>query len=220
MSKLSDFTMPSARPLPVIVLADISGSMAANGKIDALNDAVGDMIGVFAEEETTRAEIHVSVITFGSGGAKQHKPLKPATEVMWEKMTAAGRTPMGEAFLIAQQLIEDREMIPTRSYRPTIVLVSDGIPTDDWKTSLTSLLNSERASKATRFAMAIGDDANKETLKAFLGDNEARVFEAHEAREIKKFFRWVTMSVTSRSHSSNPNTVVWTEPTDFDEIEY
>jgi uncharacterized protein YegL len=111
-------------------------------------------------------------------------------------------------------------MIPTRSYRPTIVLVSDGIPTDDWKTSLTSLLNSERASKATRFAMAIGDDANKETLKAFLGDNEARVFEAHEAREIKKFFRWVTMSVTSRSHSSNPNTVVWTEPTDFDEIEY
>lgn len=215
-----EFTVASARPLPVIVLADVSGSIAANGKIEVLNKAVAEMIAIFSEEDDTRAEIHVSVITFGAGGAKINKPLKPAGEITWADMAASGGTPLGGAFMIAQQLIEDRNVIPRRAYRPTIVLVSDGVPTDDWKSPLASLVESERASKASRFAMAIGEDADKETLKAFLADGEARVFEAHEAREIKKFFRWVTMSVTTRSRSANPNSVVVVEPTDLDEFDF
>ncbi|HPQ71352.1 MAG TPA: VWA domain-containing protein [bacterium] len=220
MSKLEEFTMATARPLPVIILADVSGSMSVNGKIDILNDAVSEMITTFAEEDDTRAEIHVAVITFGGEGAKLHKPLESASSVSWESMAAVGHTPMGEAFTITKQLIEDRDVIPSRAYRPTIVLISDGAPTDDWQPPLSMLLSSDRASKAARFAMGIGEDANKETLQAFLGDNQTRVFEAHEAREIKKFFRWVTMSVTSRSRSANPNSVVIAEPTDFDDFDF
>jgi len=217
---MEEFAMASARPLPVIVLADVSGSMDANGKIEALNQAIAEMISTFAEEEDIRAEIHVSVITFGGDGAKVHKPLRPASEVRWEAMSAAGQTPMGEAFTVAQSLIEDRNVITSRAYRPTLVLISDGLPTDDWPPALEALLSSERASKAMRFAMGIGDDADKETLKAFLGDDRGRVFEAHEAREIRKFFRWVTMSVTSRSRSANPNSVAVVEPTDLEDFEF
>jgi uncharacterized protein YegL len=220
VSKLKEFTMSSARPLPVIVLADISGSMGTNGKIDALNEAVAEMVSTFAEEDDTRAEIHVSVITFGKGGAAVHKPLKPAPDTTWEPMDAAGRTPMGEAFALAQQMIEDKNIVPSRAYRPTLVLVSDGVPTDDWQGPLQNLLDSERASKAMRFAMGIGADADSKTLAAFLDNDEGRVFEAHEAREIKKFFRWVTMSVTTRSRSSNPNSVVAIEPTDLDDFDF
>src|SRR5438876_10944541 len=61
MSKLKEFTVSSARPLPVILLADVSGSMAADGKIDALNAAVAEMLAAFAEEDDGRAEIHVAV---------------------------------------------------------------------------------------------------------------------------------------------------------------
>ncbi len=220
MSKLKEFTMSAARPLPVIVLADVSGSMSVNGKIDALNEAVAEMISTFAEEDDTRAEIHVSVITFGKGGAALHKPLKPAPETTWEPMDAAGRTPMGGAFALARQMVEDKAVVPSRAYRPTLVLVSDGVPTDDWQGSLQELLSSERASKAMRFAMGIGADADSKTLTAFLGNGKARVFEAHEAREIKKFFRWVTMSVTIRSRSTNPNSVVAIEPTDPTEFDF
>jgi uncharacterized protein YegL len=133
-------------------------------------------------------------------------------------MEASGRTPMGEAFDLARTMIEDRDTIPSRAYRPTLVLVSDGVPTDDWRGPLEALLGSERASKATRFAMGI--DADNETLTAFLASDEARVFEAHEAREIRKFFRWVTMSVTARSRSANPNSVVMVEPTDLDDFDF
>lgn len=220
MSKLKEFTASSARPLPVLLLADVSGSMSTNGKIDALNDAVSEMIATFAEEDDTRAEIHVSVIAFGGGGASIHKPLRPARETRWEPMSASGRTPMGEAFELARTMVEDRDTVPSRAYRPTLVLVSDGVPTDDWRAPLATLLTSERASKATRFAMGIGADADRETLTAFLANNEGRVFEAHEVREIKSFFRWVTMSVTTRSRSANPNSVVMVEPTDLDEFDF
>jgi len=46
------------------------------------------------------------------------------------------------------------------------------------------------------------------------------VFEAHQAREIKKFFQWVTMSVATRSHSVNPDSVIVAEPTDLDDFDF
>ena len=220
MSQLNEFVMPTARPLPVILLADVSGSMAANGKIQALNDAVAEMIATFAEEDDSRAEIHVAVLTFGLDGARLYKPLQPAGEATWERMEAAGGTPMGGAFALAQQMIEDKNIIPSRAYRPTLILVSDGVPTDDWRRPLEALLGSERASKASRFAMAIGADADLETLKAFLADSDSRIFEAHEARKIRQFFRWVTMSVTTRSQSTNPNSPAALAPPDPDDIPF
>jgi hypothetical protein len=42
-------------------------------------------------------------------------------------------------------------------------------------------------------------------LRRFANDPESPVFKAHEARDIHRFFRAVTMSVTSRSRSTAPN---------------
>jgi len=66
MSKLKEFTVSAARPLPVVVLADVSGSMAVDGKIQAANLALREMIEAFQDESDLRAEIHLSVITFGA----------------------------------------------------------------------------------------------------------------------------------------------------------
>ena len=226
MTELKDFVIQSARPLPVIILADVSGSMKENGKIDALNEAVSNMISAFAEEETSRAEIQVAVVAFGGGEAKVHRPLGAAVPGGWTPLTAKGSTPLGAALELARNLIEDREQIPGRAYRPTLILISDGQPTGtngkpttDWRSPLELLLKSERASKAARFALAIGDDADHEVLNAFLADPARQVFSAAQARHIKQFFRWVTMSITARSRSVNPNTVVFTDLAD-DELDY
>jgi uncharacterized protein YegL len=220
MSKLKEFTASTARPLPVLLLADVSGSMSTNGKIDALNDAVQEMLETFGAEDDSRAEIHVSVLTFGSGGAKVHQPLTPASKVQWTRMAPAGNTPLGAALDLATGMIEDRAKIPSRAYRPTLILVSDGQPTDEWEAPLKRLLDSERASKAARFAMGIGDDADTAMLATFLATPEARVHRAHEARQIKQFFRWVTMSVTQRSRSANPDSVIAAEPTALDDFSF
>ena len=54
--KLKGGAAPQSRPLPVFVLADISGSMSVNGKIDALNEALKTMILSFGRESRLRAE--------------------------------------------------------------------------------------------------------------------------------------------------------------------
>lgn len=204
MSKLKEFTTQAARPLPVVVLADVSGSMGVDGKIQALNLAVREMIDAFNDEDDLRAVIHVSVITFG-GKATVHLPLGRAADASWTDLGANGGTPMGAAFELARTLVEDPNTVPSRAYRPTLVLVSDGQPTDEWTQQLDALLKSERGGKAFRMALAIGADADHAVLQEFLADAEARVYRADEARQIRKFFQLVTMSVSARSRSANPN---------------
>lgn len=211
-SKLKEFTVSSARPLPVIVLADVSGSMSVDGKIQSLNQSLREMLESFRGEEDLRAEIHVAVITFGGDQVRRHLPLAPAAKTSWSDLPAAGNTPMGAAFQAARELIEDRAAIPARAYRPTLVLVSDGQPTDAWEAPLDELLASERGGKAFRMALAIGADADMTVLSRFLRDPEAKVFRADEARQIRQFFRFVTMSVTGRSRSANPNVAPKVEP--------
>ncbi|HCL3660119.1 TPA: tellurite resistance protein TerY, partial [Pseudomonas aeruginosa] len=75
MSELKKFQVQTARPLPIIVLADTSGSMSVDGKIEALNKGLKDMISSFAGESRLRAEIQVSVITFGGSLAELNLPL-------------------------------------------------------------------------------------------------------------------------------------------------
>lgn len=216
---LQNFVASTARPFPVIILADTSGSMGVDGKIEALNLSLNDMIAAFAEEESGVVEIHVGIVTFG-GSAVLHQDLMPASTMPCNPLVATGMTPMGAAFDIARELIEDKTKVPSRAYSPVIVLLSDGQPTDKWEVSLELLLNSPRAQKAQRFALGIGEDADAEVLRAFLNDPNAKVFGASDAHQIKSFFRWVTMSVSTRSRSINPNIAVVDEflPTDLDEL--
>ena len=212
MVQLKEFTQPEPRALPVLLLLDVSGSMSVEGKIAALNQAVCQMLAAWTNEDIVRAEIQVCTITFG-GEARVHMSLQPARDAQanWRDMDADGDTPMGAAMAIAAGLIEDRETIPSRAYRPTVVLVTDGQPTDDWESGLRRLTGEGRARKADRVAMAIGADADEEMLRQYLGDPEKRVFHAEDAARISEFFRWLTMSVTTRSRSVNPNEVARAE---------
>jgi len=220
---MKQFAAKTARPIPVIILADTSGSMSVDGKNEVMNQALRDLITTFSGESRLNAEIHLSVITFG-GEAKMHLPLTPAHQIKdFKSFEATGGTPMGEALDIAKELIEDKESISSRAYRPVIVLVSDGHPTDNWGGSFSDFCNSERAKKATRMAMAIGNDADESLMNDFINDLEAPLFKASNAQDIIKFFRAVSMSVTSRSRSATPNQIEAVNyaclPSDDDELD-
>ena len=215
--KTEEFTVSEARPLPVILLLDSSGSMEGD-KINILNAAVREMLQSFASEDDISAAIHVGVIQFGRT-VGWHQPLLPVEDVInqWSDLTASGKTPLGQALTLLQDSLEDRNIVSPRAYRPTIVLVSDGKPTDDWGGPMAELLASPRASKAARFAMGIGADADSVILSQIINTaSGSRVFEAHEAGRIQKFFRFVTMSVTTRTRSGNPNEIIPADPDDYD----
>jgi len=240
----SKFTAAKAKPLPVFLLLDVSGSMGevvdpenvrrtgqtfandgqtwelvegGTSKIQILNDAVRRMIDSFAAEERMETEFLISIITFGDRVA-QHLSPGVASSVNWTDMEADGRTAMGAAFSLAKKLIEDKDVIPSRAYRPTVVLVSDGQPTDDWAPPLEALITEGRSAKCFFMAMGIGDNPGTRVLEHFISHTPVlaevngtpvhnTVFQAADSDKIHEFFRKVTMSVTTRSKSQNPNAV-------------
>ena len=208
MEELNQFTYQTPKTLPVVLLLDTSGSMHENGKIAVLNSAVNEMLTSFKNLDATNASISVSIITFG-GNAQICQELKPVSEIGEINMVASGMTPMGGAVRLAKEMIENKEIITSRTYRPTVVLVSDGMPNDSWADAIDLFKNDGRSAKCYRMAMGIGVEegtTEHKVLENFIS-NEERVYSAEDASNIRKFFKYVTMSVTSRTRSQNPNIV-------------
>jgi uncharacterized protein YegL len=186
----------------VIVLADISGSMQANDledKISVLNRSIAAMLSAFASLDSARGQINVAVIVFGGEDARLHLPMAPASAAKWTDMVAGGRTPMGGAFDVARELLEDPEIMTDRGFEPTLVLVSDGVPTDDWSPALDELLSSRRGAKALRIAIGIGTDRlpDADAVLARFSSPEIGILRAEQAEQIPGLLHWVTATVTN-----------------------
>ena len=164
----TQFTASSPKPLPIILLLDTSGSMTESAsviagvhsasKISILNNAVRRMLNTFKKEESANNEFLLSVITFG-GKASLIYPPASSTRFVFSDLPAGGSTPLGAALGIASALIEDKTMIPSRAYRPLVVLVSDGKPNDEWEKAVQDFIEIGRTSKCDRMVMGIGAEA-------------------------------------------------------------
>lgn len=214
--KLSNFVSKEPRALPVFILADTSGSMMG-AKINELNLALRHMISEFQNVDEIRGKFQLSIITFGPD-VQVSQPLADVEDVQLTELSAGGRTPMGAAFETVSAMIEDKSVVSSRSYTPTIVLVSDGVPTDcpeeyhsigdysKWA-ALNKLKNGERSRKCQRLALAIGNDADVNMLREFIGNADTPLIKAHNVQGISKFFKWVTMSTIARMSSVNPDII-------------
>jgi uncharacterized protein YegL len=200
------FTVPDPRPIPVVLLLDVSSSMEG-AKIDSLNMAVGEMLDDF-QHNAGETDIVLAAITFG-GQVKclYDPPYKKPAEVQWTELQSNGMTPMGTAIKMAKAMIEDKETTKSKWYRPLVILVSDGQPNDSWEQPMETFIKEGRSMKCDRMAMAIGQDANEDVLKRFIEGTSNPLFYAHNARDIQKFFKLVTISVSQRTKSKDHNQV-------------
>lgn len=199
----SKYAVAEAKPMPVILLLDVSGSMCGE-KISALNQSVKKMIDEcvsFANKG--EASVEIGIITFGSN-VNYFQPVATASDAQknWHDMTAGGMTPMGTALRMAKDLIEDKSIIKSRSYRPLVVLVSDGEPNDNWQDPLRNFIEDGRTQKCTRMALAIGNNANTSVLRQFSGSDEL-LYQTDNIGDISSFFNTVTMTVTKTVQTAN-----------------
>ena len=210
MNIMGDFIYTEAKPLPVILLLDTSGSMSINDNIGTMNRAIKEMLQDFKSAVNSEANISVAIITFGEHTGV-YMPLKNVEQIDIQSisLSAYGMTPLGQALDIAKKMIEDKNQIPSRSYRPTVVLVTDGAPNDEWREPMGRFMNEGRSAKCYRMAMGIGAASSGPTfdvLNGFISKGE-HVFSASDATEISKFFQYVSMSTTGRVTSANPNVI-------------
>ena len=215
----ADFAVAKAKPLPIIMLLDESGSMGeslgveSGTKINVLNKAVKTMLTTLSREESQASEFLISIIAFGGSGARFVDGVRNTTAagVDYHDLRPSGGTPLGAALNMDKAFIEDKEEIPSRSYRPLVVLVCDGMPNDNWETPLNGFISSGRSAKCDRMALAVGcSEGSREwqMLEQFVAGTDNPVFTADQAGDIFKFFKFVTMSVTQRTQSKDPNKVL------------
>lgn len=197
-----EFTSQPKKVLPLILLADTSSSMRE--WMRELNTAIRDMLGTLKEQESLKAEIHISFITFGNGGANLHTALTPVSNIEFNDFTEGGMTPLGGALRIAKEMVENREIIPSKSYAPIILLLSDGAPNDNgWKNEMYRFINDGRSKKCMRMSLGIGRDYDYDVLKRFSSSGE--VYEAKDSTNIIDFFKFMTMTIKEKTLSKDFN---------------
>lgn len=191
----------SKRPLHVIIAADCSGSMVGE-KIQSLNYAIAVMLPQLADwdREQENASVFVRVVTFGDEVKWHIAEPTPVDELRWTPLEIAegAVTSMGGA-LRAMASVLGADRLERRALRPVLLLVTDGMPTDDFDGGLAELMDTPGGRAALRLAVAIGHDAAHEPLNRFIGNASLPVLVADNAEDIPELLVAVSIAVSRMS---------------------
>lgn len=184
-------------------IADCSGSMAAQGKMEALNNAIQECIPATKEaaENNPFADMVVRAIAFSNGARWHISEETPVDSFTWKDLSPGGVTDLGAAIqLLSKELVPEK--MGRRALPPVLVLLSDGAPTDQWESELEAFNKTGwgRPGRTVRIGVAIGQDANKDVLAKFTG-NEETVFEANNAQRLADLIKWASVTLSKYASS-------------------
>lgn len=198
-------TQLARRPLHFFLLADCSGSMASSGKMTALNTAIREVLPHLSETSYSNphAEVAVRAIAF-STGARWHvdAPTHP-DDLAWQDLQPGGYTDLGAGIELLCSALTVPPM-EERALPPAVVLVSDGMPTDDHQEALDTLFALPWGARAVRMAVAIGRDAAYDSLSAFINDPTIEPVTASNPEQLLMALRWATVHVARAASSLAP----------------
>lgn len=184
------------RRLPVYLLLDTSGSMSGE-PIEAVTNGVQVLVSTLRQDPYALETAYLSVLTFGSE-AKQLAPLTELPHFQVPVIAAAGTTSLGEALGLLANCI-DAEVARSQAaakgdWKPLVFIMTDGIPTDDWRKGLARL---QQVRTGMIVACAVGAGADTSILKQIT--DVVVQLDTADANTIKAFFKWVSASVSTGS---------------------
>ncbi|MCC0095298.1 MULTISPECIES: VWA domain-containing protein [Streptomyces] len=180
------------RPVHFIWLLDCSYSMQGE-KIGQLNYAIREAVPEMRSvaQDNPAAQLLLRTMTFSTTARWHHQDPVPVENFTWQDVQVDGMTNLGEALqMVAREL--DTPPMPQRALKPVLALVSDGVPTDDWKTGLRAVDATPWGRKAVRVAIAIGADADRTVLQEFLGNPELQPLDANSPKQLAAAIRWAS----------------------------
>ena len=189
------------RPVHFFWLLDCSTSMSINGKISSLNFAVKEAIPEMRQvaSENASAQLLVRVITFSTSAQWHVEIPTPIEQFEWSDVTAHGVTHLGAALRMVARELQIPPM-PERAMQPVLALVSDGLPTDDWRDGMHAVDNTPWGPKTIRVAVSIGQDADTAMLTEFLANPKIKPLQADNPTELTHAIRWMsTVAVRAAS---------------------
>jgi uncharacterized protein YegL len=203
--------------LPFYILCDESGSMDANGGINAINSGLPELHAAIAGDPLVSDKCRIGLLTF-SDMAEELLPLSNLSDVQaMPGCQAKGMTNYGEAFNLLRVVIQ-RDVANLKGqglqvYRPAVFFMTDGEPTDDWEANhraLTDKAMNPQAPHIIAFGVAganpgvIGKIGTKAAFIANQGTDPGNA--------LKEILKSLTNTILNSSASSTPTLQVPTAP--------
>lgn len=199
------------RTMVLFFVVDTSGSMYGD-KIGALNDAIRETLPDLQDlsENNADAKIKIATLQFDSDVRWRDSEPVDSENFVWNDLQASGLTSLGAALSELKGKLSTQKFMQEAvgSFAPVIILLSDGEPTDDYKTALEEIKKNNWFKHAIKVAIAIGNDADKNILAEVVGNAEA-VIDVHNKETLKKLIRFVSVTssqVNSRSSGVDDTT--------------
>lgn len=196
---------PTAR-VPICLVLDVSGSMDG-ASINELNKGVQLFFEAIRADEVAQYAAEICIVTFGDTVTKKLDFMSIDRQDA-PTLTASGSTPMGQGVSMGLDLLDARKDDYKRAgvdyYQPWMVIMTDGVPTDDITSASSRIHSLVTGKKLTVFPIAIGDAANMGTLGKFSPTRPPLRLQGLNFRE---FFSWLSRSVSRVSQSMPGETV-------------
>ena len=200
--------------VPITLCLDTSYSMSGE-PINELMEGVALFYESVYNDEIARYSAEISIVTFGNGGVQRVADFGPVERIPKTRLVAGGNTPMGEAVCDALDILEKRKREYQNTgvdyYQPWLVLMTDGMPTDDVNEAVKRVVSMVNQKKLSVFPIGIGDGADMGILSLF---NPTRTPLRLQGLKFREFFEWLSASV-QRVSASTPGENV---PLDVDGI--
>lgn len=162
------------KKLILFFVFDKSGSMQYKGKIVSLNEGIPAAINALRDRaDELDVDIKIQVVTFNNTVDMMFERPIDLEDFSYTPLQANGGTYVGKALdkLLSTMSSNDafRDEDETGFVTPAVIIASDGQPSDQYKEALEHAQQNKWWREATKIAMAVGDDADKNVLSDIVG---------------------------------------------------
>jgi len=203
----NDFATNPEPRCPCVLLLDVSGSMAGQA-IAELNNGLVTFKDELAADSLAMKRVELGIVTFGP--VRIETPFTGASSFYPPNLQAQGDTPMGAAIHQALEMVKARKQEYRANgiayYRPWIFLITDGGPTDEWKSAAAAVREGEAGKQFAFFAVGV-KGANMDRL----AEISVRAPLSLDGLKFRELFQWLSSSL-QRVSQSTPNTEVALAP--------
>lgn len=208
---------------PMAVVLDCSDSMgeAFPGEdrtpLEALNGGLDVLVTELNKDPLAKRRAEVSFITYGTN-ANPATDFKTVTDLILPEIKPMGVTATGAALVEALDALEDRKKEYKANgiqyYRPTLLLITDGLATDDTSEAKRRLAEATEAKRVSAFAVGV-EGADLDALSQVFPRQPLQLKEL----KFEELFQWLSASASSVSASQpDQDKIALPAPTDWAEL--
>ena len=184
----------------VVLLLDTSGSMDGQ-RIRELNQGLAVFQQELSKDGLASRRVEVAIITFDSS-VNLVQDFVTVNQFNPPHLSATGTTAMGQAIETALSVVESRKAVYKNNgidfFRPWILLITDGAPTDSWQNAAQMVRQFAAKKKVSFYAVGVqGADMN--ILSQIAPTNTSPLM--LKGLAFPELFRWLSSSMTVVSNS-------------------